>query len=51
VVEVEASVAGEVARAAVERNNGDKRALVMRIRRMYYLLGVNSNHHDLNPNQ
>jgi hypothetical protein len=45
-VDVESSVAGGVARAAAERNNGERRTAATKVRRMNYLLGVNSNHHD-----
>jgi predicted nuclease with TOPRIM domain len=45
-VEATASLADWLARAAAERNNGEIRTVVARIRRMKYLLGVDSNHHD-----
>jgi hypothetical protein len=45
VVEAEASGTGWLARAAAEMNNGIRRTLAARIRRMENLLDVKSNHH------
>ena len=45
-VEATASLGDWLARAAAERNSGEIRTVAARIRRMIYLLGVDSNHHD-----
>jgi hypothetical protein len=45
-VEAEAPAAGVLATAAAGRNNGESRRLAARIRRIKYLLGDDSNHHD-----
>jgi hypothetical protein len=49
VVEADASVTGWLARAAAEMNNGVRRTLAARIRRMKNLLDVDSTQHNYDP--